>query len=84
MLMQVEPTEFETVAYETEIQSKTFRISLMGHGSWQVLSHDTKQPSARYFWGCKTFPTLAAIEKHYKGLRSVVMLLEAPADAVAA
>jgi hypothetical protein len=77
MMIQVQTdSEYELQAFETQIASKTFRIMEMRWGSWNVISWHTNNPSWQWAWGCKSFPTLADVEKHYKSLRGIGCLLQ--------
>lgn len=74
-LLAVTLTAYETQAYETLAGAKTFRLAQKTYGSWEVTSHNTKQPLARCFWGCKTFLTLQEVSSHYKAFRGIDKLL---------
>lgn len=77
MLKQVKLNgEFELRAYEFVAGHKTYRLAEKRYGTWEVMSWATSKPTARVFWGFKSFSSLAEVESHYKSLRGISKLIE--------
>lgn len=70
MIQMISATEFETMA-----GAKTFNLKQAAGGHWCVTSWATDDPTARVFWGCKTFLALGDVEGHYRAFRGVSALL---------
>jgi hypothetical protein len=70
MIDMLSATEFETL-----MGAKTFNLKQAPGGHWCVTSWATDSPTARVFWGCKTFLTLGDVEAHYVTFRGVGALL---------
>ena len=71
----ITPTDYEKAAYEFTVGAKTFRIAERIYGDFCVTSHLTDKPSRKGYWGCRVFPTLQAVEAHYKSLRGISALI---------
>lgn len=72
MIQAITETEFQATQGAKTFNAKQFA----GGDHWTVTSWNTNQPTARYFWGCRTFRTLAEIDGHYKAFRGITALVE--------
>lgn len=64
--------------YQAEMNGRTYRAERReAIGDWCVTSWATGSPASRVFWGCKVFPSLAAVAEHYKAFRGLDMLAAA-------
>lgn len=72
LAMDIQQIDAQT--FTTTQGSKTFTLKLR-EGYCHVISHLTSDPTARAFWGCKTFRSIAEVDAKYKAFRGIAMLL---------
>jgi hypothetical protein len=53
---------------------KTFTLRIFD-GHCHVISHLTANPTAKVFWGCKAFRSVAEVDSKYKAFRGIAALL---------
>jgi hypothetical protein len=70
-IQQIDAKTFTTIQ-----GGKTFTLRL-ADGYCHVISHLTANPSAKVFWGCKVFRSVAEVDAKYKAFRGIATLIGA-------